>query len=495
MHLAVGQREAEKQGVGAEHVFEGLHDGNAAAFADEGEFLAGEGFVQRALGRLADGGVRVHAVGLAGVAGFDLQPHAGRCVTLQMIGDLLLDAIGVLTRHESAAQFHEGGASDDSLRAFALITAADAVHFDRGTCPHALACGVAGLAKEGRGAGEREHFRIGITQRGPGFAFPRFEWQHVVVKALHGHFAIRMMQRGGETGSGGDGIHDRAAEEAAVQIDRRSMHDKLQARDAAQAVGEGAGARRDHASVGNGHDIAFQLVRVLLEEGFQIRAADLFFTFDEKDDVHRQIGVRGDGFAQTLQMSHELAFVVRRAAAVNAAIADRGIESGRFPLVERLGGLHVVVAVNQNGAATGLMLVFGQHDRMARRFAQLGGESDAAELADEPFRAGAHIGTLGGVRGDRGKTQAGEQIVESGGIHGAALFKERRDEGKRRAQASARRGFSSKTRVSSAALIPRWFSALSLIRGTVTVLPTKWLPSGERATRSSPIKMSQPASV
>ena len=40
---AVGQREAEEQRLDAEHLLEGVHDRDAAAFADERDFAAGKG--------------------------------------------------------------------------------------------------------------------------------------------------------------------------------------------------------------------------------------------------------------------------------------------------------------------------------------------------------------------------------------------------------------------------------------------------------------------
>ena len=56
-------------------------------------------------------------------------------------------------------------------------------------------------------------------------------------------------------------------------------------------------------------------------------------------------------------------------------------------------------------------------------------------------------------------------------------------------------GFTSSTCFKSALLIPNCSNAFALILGTVTVLPTKCVPSGERATRSSPMRMSHPARV
>ena len=73
-----------------------------------------------------------------------------------------------------------------------------------------------------------------------------------------------------------------------MQIRARAARDDFTAGDAAQAVGEGAGALGDHASVGDGDDIAFQFAAMRLQKRFEVRAADFFLAFEEADEVDRQ---------------------------------------------------------------------------------------------------------------------------------------------------------------------------------------------------------------
>jgi hypothetical protein len=66
----------------------------------------------------------------------------------------------------------------------------------------------------------------------------------------------------------------------------------------------------------------------------------------------------------------DLAFVVDGSSGVDGVgvgfgFSDRGLEGGSGPEIERLGGLDVVVAVDQDGGAIGFVVIFGQDDRVA----------------------------------------------------------------------------------------------------------------------------------
>jgi hypothetical protein len=77
-------------------------------------------------------------------------------------------------------------------------------------------------------------------------------------------------------------------------------------------------------------------------------AARLLFAVADKPDVHGELaGLRevGRGLEERVQLS----LVVGRAAAVEPAVANRRLERRRLPLVERRGGLHVEVAVDEEG--------------------------------------------------------------------------------------------------------------------------------------------------
>jgi hypothetical protein len=57
--------------------------------------------------------------------------------------------------------------------------------------------------------------------------------------------------------------------------------------------------------------------------------------------------------SSALTCAHHLAFVVDRAAGVEVAVALGGLEGRREPFVERVGRLHIVVAVDEHGGLAG----------------------------------------------------------------------------------------------------------------------------------------------
>ena len=108
--LAVGQGEAEQQGVGSEDIFERLDDRDATAFANEGWFAAVKGGAQGGLGGLAMARVRVHGVRLAAMAAADGQGDGGWSAGLQPGLDLREQHRRVLIGDEAEGEFGKGTA-------------------------------------------------------------------------------------------------------------------------------------------------------------------------------------------------------------------------------------------------------------------------------------------------------------------------------------------------------------------------------------------------
>ena len=73
---------------------------------------------------------------------------------------------------------------------------------------------------------------------------------------------------------------------------------------------------------------------------------DLLLPLDEELDVDRQAAVGRQQCRDRLDLGEELALVVGGAARVEAAVAHGRLERRRCPLLQRLGRLHVVVAVH-----------------------------------------------------------------------------------------------------------------------------------------------------
>ncbi len=89
------------------------------------------------------------------------------------------------------------------------------------------------------------------------------------------------------------------------------------------------------------------LSRFCFDVRAEVLAADFLFALDEELHLQRQLADRFDPGFDALDVREHLAFVVGRAAGVDVAVADGRLERRADPLVERLGRLHVVVAVRR----------------------------------------------------------------------------------------------------------------------------------------------------
>ena len=98
----------------------------------------------------------------------------------------------------------------------------------------------------------------------------------------------------------------------------------------------------------------------------EIAAADFFFAFNDEMQIHRQIALLLERFLNAENVREDLALVVRRTARKDVAIFQDRLERRRFPQLERIGRLHIVVTVNQNGAPAFLMFVLRPNNRMTR---------------------------------------------------------------------------------------------------------------------------------
>ena len=80
----------------------------------------------------------------------------------------------------------------------------------------------------------------------------------------------------------------------------------------------------------------------------------------------------------------------------------------------KVGGLHVVVAVDHDGGPSGLVGILGHDDRVAGRLVFLDSQADALELDDEPVGAFVHLRFEGRVGRDAGELEKLDQV--GGGV-------------------------------------------------------------------------------
>ena len=107
-----------------------------------------------------------------------------------------------------------------------------------------------------------------------------------------------------------------------------------------------------------------------------MRTADFFLAFDDEMQIHRQIALLLDRFLNAEDVGKNLTFVIRRAARKNVSVLQNRLERRRFPQLERVRRLHIVMPVNENGAPPFLMFVPRPNNRMAGSRNQLRRESN-----------------------------------------------------------------------------------------------------------------------
>jgi hypothetical protein len=84
-----------------------------------------------------------------------------------------------------------------------------------------------------------------------------------------------------------------------------------------------------------------------------VRGADFLLAFDDELDVDGQSAVALEETAHSFDLIEHLALVVDGPSRPALAVDDGGLERWRRPLVERVDGLDVMVAVDEGGRGAG----------------------------------------------------------------------------------------------------------------------------------------------
>ena len=210
-----------------------------------------------------------------------------------------------------------------------------------------------------------------------------------------------------------------------MQVARRSVHRDLPVHEAAQRHRERRNVFGEHRRVGDDDDVAREPLAFAREKRLEVRRADLFFAFDDDLDVDRQLAVDAQVRFDRGEVHQALALVVDRAAPVDLAVAHRRFERRRRPELERIGRLHVVMAVDQDRRRARRAEPRAVRDRMAAGFEHLGSVSPAARMrADRVLGGAPHVGGVIGLGGDRRKGDPGLELVEIALAVGANVIDE-----------------------------------------------------------------------
>ena len=158
---------------------------------------------------------------------------------------------------------------------------------------------------------------------------------------------------------------------------------------------------------------AFSRSRFAVHEIPKAHAAHFLFALDHHLHVDRELSVGRAQRLERLDVDVDLALVVGRAAAEEIAVAHRGLEGGTGPEIERLGRLHVVMAVNQHGRLARRLQRFAVDERMHLRRLDLDlFQARGAKLFRHPVRRFLDIGLVLALGAHARDAQKLLQLVE-----------------------------------------------------------------------------------
>ncbi len=164
---------------------------------------------------------------------------------------------------------------------------------------------------------------------------------------------VAILERAQNLRDGLNRIGRRAAVHAGMQIVTGAFDEQLGIHHAAQTHADGGQLRREHFGIADHRGIGFQARGPGLDVLFDVLAAGFLFAFEQKLYVHGQFASGLQQAFDGLDLDVHLAFIVDRAAGEDVVAANGGLERRRFPFVQRIGRLHIVVSVKEDGGLAG----------------------------------------------------------------------------------------------------------------------------------------------
>ena len=306
-------------------------------------------------------------------------------------------ASGVLVGDQPHADLGGGSGGDHRLRTLVGEAAGDAVDVEGRAGEVALEDAVARFAFESRRAGDLEQHLLVDWQLLPALELFRRWVANFVVEARDEDPAVAVLQAGEEMSQGVEGIRNQAAEGARVEVDGGAGHLDLGVEVAAEP-----GQELEQRPVVDEDVVAPQLVGVGLQQVGQHLAATLLLALDQEAEVERR-AAGGERVFGRLQRGEVLALVVAGAPGEHRAVTDRRLEGRRDPFLERVGRLHVVVAVDRQQRLAGCAQPVGSHRRMAVAvLVERGVHAHRAEALDQPLGVAPAVGGVAAQGADAG---------------------------------------------------------------------------------------------
>lgn len=328
---------------------------------------------------------------LAAVAELHLAGDALRGDCLEVLCEELGDLLAVLIGDEAHRNLGVGLRSDDGLRALGIMSAPDAVDIEAGTDRGALQSGVTLLSADSVDADSGLELLLAEGNLAEHLAVLAAELLDIVVETLDSDVAVLVDERRNHIAESLDRVVDGSAVVTGVDIHLGSADGYLHIGHSAHAGADGGNILGLLGGIGDEYGVAGEFALVGLDPVAEARGTDLLLALEQELDVVAEFLLLYEIF-ECLDVHETLALVVVRSAAPDGAVLDDGLVRVCLPQVERLCGLHVVVAVNQHGGKFRIDFLLGIDHRVARGLADFnlvgtGGLYEACEL----LGAAAHI--------------------------------------------------------------------------------------------------------
>ena len=240
-----------------------------------------------------------------------------------------------------------------------------------------------------------------------------------VIEARQRDAALVVVHRGEDMRQDADRVLRRTTKHAGMQVAIRRGDGYVLINETAQRRRHRRRLLVPHRRVADQREVELELVGIVAHETIEVLRAAFLLALDHGGDRHRQRA--GDVLerAARLDEGHRLTLIVAGAArdddlaAVRQGI-DARLERRRFPEVERIDRLHVIMPVKQHVWGLGrTALDLADNHRMPVGRAHLGGETDAPQIGRDVLGRLPAVVLVGGIGRDRRDPQQREQSLNT----------------------------------------------------------------------------------
>ena len=185
-----------------------------------------------------------------------------------------------------------------------------------------------------------------------------------------------------------------------MQVGLRTGQADFETDDTAQGRRDDDLVGRRRSGVGKDDAVGFsELGLMVVEKLREARGADLFFAFNQEGDAERQVRAALEQAGERNDRDEVRSFVVGGAATPDLTIAHNRFEGRGGPEIQRIGWLHVIVAVEDDVRPFLRTAAAAKHDRVERRRDDLDLEPRLLEQSADMFARTIHARLEGRVGG------------------------------------------------------------------------------------------------